>query len=174
MNYKGDAMKYLLWSMILLFSLSGCQNAQEKRAEHDAQVAQKAKAELLAELKLKEEEKQKKELEQQKNNKLSHMGITTDNGKLIIDTNKAKDFFKQMAIKMQAHAEKFSKDLEKGMIDDQNAGIEMNNTHIEIDLNKTKIFLNTWSKKIEEYTKEFDNITKDLDIKTQKDTNATN
>ena len=167
-------MKHLLWSMILLFSFSGCQNAQEKRAEHDAQVAQKAKTALLAELKLKEEEKQKKELERQKNNKLAHMGITTDNGKLIIDTNKTKDFFKQMAIKMQAHAEKFSKDLEKGMIDDQNAGIEMNETHIEIDLNKTKSFLDTWNKKIEEYVKEFDNITKDFDIKIQKDTNATN
>lgn len=165
-------MKQILIAMILLFSLSGCQDAKEKQAQHDAQVAQKAKEELLAELK---EEARKKELEAKKNSKLSKIGITTEDGKIIIDTNKTKDFFKEMATKMEDKMERLSKDLEKGIIKDKNAGIEVDEAHIHIDLNKTKIFLDTWGKKMQEFVKEFEDIAKEFadQNKTIKDTNAT-
>ena len=165
--------KKLLITTAILLSFSGCQNAKENQAEHDAKVAAQAKAELHAELKKEQEEKaRQKEEALAKNNKLAHMGITTDNGKLIIDTNKTKDFFQQMAANIKVHADKFAKDMEKGVIDDKEAGIEVNETHINIDLNKTKSFLDTWSKTIEGYAKEFDKMTKELDKELEKDPHA--
>jgi len=167
--------KRLLTTIAILLTFSGCQNAKENQAEHDAKVAAQAKAELRAELKKEQEEKDRQHEEQMRqNNKLAHMGITTDNGKLIIDTNKTKDFFQQMAANIKVHADKFAKDMEKGTIDDKEAGIEVNETHINIDLNKTKSFLDTWSKTIEGYAKEFDKMTKEIDKTLEKDPNATN
>jgi Tfp pilus assembly protein PilV len=156
-------MKQLLIILVLLFSFSGCQDAKEEQAQHDAQVAQQAKAELLAELKAKEESLKKEELELKKSNKLSKIGITTENGKIIIDTNKTKSFFKNIATKMKNKMEKLSKDIENGMIKDQNAGIEVDDTHINIDLNKTKSFLENFGKKMQEFVKEFDTIAEEID-----------
>jgi len=167
--------KKLLISIVLLLSFSGCQNAKENQAEHDAKVAAQAKEELRAELKKEQEEKARQhEEELAKNNKLAHIGITTDDGKVIIDTNKTKDFFRQMATNIKVHADKFAKDMEKGIIDDKEAGIEVNETHINIDLNKTKSFLDSWSKTIEGYAKEFEEMTKDIDKELEKDPHATN
>lgn len=163
--------KKILMTSLVLLSLSGCQNAKENQAEHDAKIAAQAKAELRAEL---EEERRQKEAELQKNNKLGHMGISTDDGKLIIDTHKTKDFLQQMAEKMKDHADKFSKDFEKGVIDDKEAGIEMNQTHINIDLNKTKSFLENWEKTLEGYAKEFNKMTQEYSKELKKDTNAAN
>ena len=148
----------------LLFTLSGCNNAQENQAEHDAKVAAQAKAELRAELKHEEIEKAKlHELELQKNNKLAHMGITTTNGKLIIDTNKTKSFFQQMAASLKVKADKFAKDMQEGTIDDKEAGIEVTKSHINIDLNKTKGYLDKWGKVFESYAKEFQKMTEEID-----------
>ncbi|HIP19050.1 MAG TPA: hypothetical protein EYG78_06930 [Sulfurovum sp.] len=163
--------KKILMTSLVLLSLSGCQNAKENQAEHDAKIAAQAKAELRAEL---EEARRQKEAELQKNNKLGHMGISTDDGKLIIDTHKTKDFLQQMAEKMKDHADKFSKDFEKGVIDDKEAGIEMNQTHINIDLNKTKSFLENWEKTLEGYAKEFNKMTQEYSKELKKDTNAAN
>lgn len=163
--------KKILMTSLVLLSLSGCQNAKENQAEHDAKIAAQAKAELRAEL---EEARRQKEAELQKNNKLGHMGISTDDGKLIIDTHKTKDFLQQMAEKMKDHADKFSKDFEKGVIDDKEAGIEMNQTHINIDLNKTKSFLENWEKTLEGYAKEFNKMTQEYSKELKKDTNASN
>ena len=150
----------LLITLTILLALSGCQDAKENQASHDAKIAEQAKAELRAELKKEQEEKV---LETQKNNKYAHIGITTEDGKVIIDTDKTKSYFQQMANQLKAHADKFAKDFEKGVIDDKEAGIEVNATHINIDLNKTKSFLDTWSKTIEGYAKEFKQMTETLD-----------
>ena len=155
--------KTTLVALALLFSLTACQNAQENQAEHDAKIAAQAKAELRAELKAEQEAKAKKhEIEVQQNNKLAHMGITTDNGKLIIDTNKTKSFFQQMAENFKVRADKFAKDFKEGNINDPQAGIEVTKTHVNIDLNKTKSFLDNWGKLIDSYVKEFDTLSKDI------------
>jgi len=167
--------KHTLFVMILLLSLSGCQDKKEEQAQHDAKVAQEARAQLLKEQKAEEEAKKKQE-ELEKNNKFSKIGITTEDGKIIIDTNKTKVFFKDLAHEMKTKMDKMSKDLEKGIVKNKEAGIEMNETHINIDLNKTKSFLDTWGKKMQGFVKEFDEIAKEFDAqnKTEKDINATN
>ena len=153
-----------LISLTILLALSGCQDAKENQATHDAKIAAEAKAELRAELKKEQEEKaRQKELEIQKNNTYAHIGFSTEDGKVIIDTEKTKSYFKQMAAQLKAHADKFSEDFEKGVINEEEAGIEVNATHINIDLNKTKSFLDAWTKTIKGYAKEFETMTKEID-----------
>jgi len=165
-------MKQILIAMILLLSFSGCQDTKEDQAQHDAKIAKEARAQLLKE---QAEAKQKRE-ELEKNNKYSKIGITKEDGKVIIDTNKTKSYFKDLAHQMKTKMDKMSKDLEKGIVKNEEAGIEMDETHINIDLNKTKTFLDTWGKKMQGFVKEFDEIAKEFNgqNKTTKDTNATN
>ncbi len=152
-------MKHILLTIFLLFSLSGCQDKKEDQAQHDAKIAQEARAQLLKE---QAEAKQKQE-ELEKNNKYSKIGITKEDGKIIIDTNKTKSYFKDIAHQMKTKMDKISKDLKKGIVKNEEAGIEMDETHINIDLNKTKTFLDIWGKKMQGFVKEFDELAKEFD-----------
>jgi len=147
-------MKIFLSSLVFLLVFAGCQSNTQKQAQHDAQVAKQARAELLAELKAKEE----RQLPDINQSKLSQFGITTIDGKIIIDTNKTKYFFKTMASKMKNKMETFSKNIDKGIIHEEKAGIEVEETYIHIDINKTKSFLENFTQKMQGFAKEFDTI----------------
>jgi len=57
-------MKQILIAMILVLSFSGCQDKKEEQTQHDAKIAQEARAELLkeqAEAKKKQEELESRE-----------------------------------------------------------------------------------------------------------------
>ncbi len=153
-------MRHLFLALLLLLTFNGCQDKEQQQKEqtkHDAQIAQQAKTELLAEL---EKEKQAQE---EKNNKFSHMGVKMEQGTITIDTNKTKDFLKDLGKRMHIQMKQVSDDLQKGIIDAQGAGVKVNNGNINIDLNKTQTLLDEWSKKIEGYVKEFDEIAKEIE-----------
>ena len=164
--------KSALVVIMLILSLSGCQDKKEDQAQHDAKIAQEARAQLIKE----QEEAKKKQEALEKNDKFSKIGIASKNGKITIDTNKTKSYFKDLAHQMKTKMDKMSKDLEKGIVKNEEAGIEMDETHINIDLNKTKTFLDTWGKKMQGFVKEFDDIAKEFKTQDQttKDTNAAN
>jgi flagellar motor protein MotB len=157
-------MKQLMTAIIVLFLLSGCNQKQEDQAAHDAKVAQQAREELLKELKAKEEARRKAQQEAQKRDRLSQVGIEKmPDGKIVIDVNRTKSFFQQLAARIKHKTDKLAKDMERGIIEEKEAGIEINETHIEIDLNKTESFLEKWSRKMEEFAQEFDKIANQLD-----------
>ncbi len=160
-------MRYLLISLILLLSFTGCED-KEQQAKHDAKIAQQARAELLAELEA------KKDLQDKNTSKLNNMGINVDDGTITIDTNKTKDFFRDLNKKMGEQMKKLSDDLEKGVVERKEAGIEINEQHIHIDLNKTQDLLIDWGKKIQVFVQEFDEIAKTLEINSTNTTNTTN
>jgi hypothetical protein len=165
-------MKHTLLSLLILFSLSGCQDKKEDQTQHDAKIAQEARDQLLKE----QSEAKKKQEAEEKNSNLSKIGIASKDGKIIIDTNKTKSYFKDLAHQMKTKMDKMSKDLEKGIIKNKEAGIDMDETHINIDLNKTKHFLDTWGIKMQEYVQGFDEVAKEFDTQnnTVKDTDAAN
>lgn len=150
-------LRHLLISLILLLSVTGCED-QEQQAAHDARIAQQARAELLAELQA------KKDLTEDNASKLHKMGITMEDGTIIIDTNKTKDFFREMNQKMGVQMKKLSDDMEKGVVETKEAGIEINEQYIHIDLNKTQDLLTEWGKRIELFVHEFDEMAKTLEI----------
>ena len=160
-------MRHLLLSLLLLLTLSGCQDKEQQQkvqAEHDAQIVQQARTELLDEL------EKGKQAQQAKNNRFSHIGVKMDQGTITIDTNKTKDFLKDLGRRMSVQMKQVSDDLQKGIIDAQEAGVQVNNGNINIDLNKTQTLLDEWSKKIEGYVKEFDEIAKEIEDNRTKET----
>ncbi len=150
-------MRYLLISLILLLSFTGCED-KEQQAKHDAKIAQQARETLLAEIKA------KKDLQDKNTSKLNNMGINMEDGTITIDTNKTKDFFRDLNKKMGEQMKKLSDDLEKGVVETKEAGIEINEQHIHIDLNKTQDLLIDWGKKIQVFVQEFDEMAKTLEI----------
>jgi len=143
-------------SLLSLFLLSACQESQK---EHDAQVAQQARERLLEELKAKEKAEQK----QEKKNRLAQLGIQqTANGKIIIDTNKTKSYFYTLKQQITSKIVTMHQAIEKGELQEQEAGIEVNQSHINVDLNKTKSFLDNLGKKMQGYVKDFESIVQEL------------
>jgi hypothetical protein len=114
--------------------------------------------------------------ELEEKSKYSQIGITSKEGKIIIDTNKTKEYFRGLAHQVKTKMDKMSKDLERGIIKNEEAGIEMDETHINIDLNKTKTFLESWGKKMQGFVREFDEVAKEINgqNKTIKDADAAN
>lgn len=152
-------MRHLLIMLMLLFAFTGCEDREQlakDQAAHDAKIAQQARAELLAEL---EAEK----VQEKNETKLTQMGVHMDDGIITIDTNKTKDFFRDLNEKMAVQIKKFSDDLEKGIIENKEAGVEMKEQHIHIDLNKTQNLLQDWGKKMQLFMQEFDDMTNSLD-----------
>jgi len=150
-------MRYLLISLLILLSLTGCED-KEAQAEHDAQVAQQARAHLLAEL-----EAQKAQ-EAQKKPEFNKMGINVDQETITIDMNKTKDFFNNFGKQMDMKMKKMAEDMEKGIIENKEAGVEINQQHIHIDLNKTRDFLINWGQQLQVFVEEFDKMAKTLEI----------
>ncbi|WP_309499751.1 hypothetical protein [Sulfurovum sp.] len=145
-------MRHLLIILILLLSFTGCEDKEQlakEQANHDAKIAQQARAELLAEL---EAEKDAKEKE---NTRLNDMGIRMDDGTITIDTNKTKEFIEDLNTKMTTQIKKFSEDMKKGIIDAEESGIEINEKHIYVDLNKTQNLFEDWAQKIQILVEEF-------------------
>ena len=164
-------MRYLFISLLILLSLTGCED-KAQQAKHDAQVAQQAKAELLAELEAKKlQAALQTERLKEENTKLNKMGIAVDNGTITIDTNKTKDFFNDLGAKMDIQMKKISADLEKGILETKEAGLEINEQHIHIDLNKTNELLLDWGKKIQVFVQDFDEASKIIETNS---TNTTN
>jgi hypothetical protein len=150
-------MRYLIVSLIVLFFFTACED-KEKQAQHDAKIAQQARAELLAELEAKKAEEAKK------STKFNKIGINVDDGTITIDTNKTKDFFNNLGKKMDMQMKKMAADMEKGMIENEEAGIEINEQHIHIDLNKTRDLLLNWGEQIQVFVQEFDKMAETLEI----------
>lgn len=160
-------MKPFMLTITLLLFFVSCQNAQEKQTEHDAMIAKQARQQLMAELKAKEEAKQKALKAEEDNTTLSKIGITTSDGKITIDTNKTKAFFQDITKDISKKIKKVTDDLQEGMIKDKNAGIEIGENHINIDLNKTKSFLDSWGKKMQSVVQEFDEMAKEINETTK-------
>jgi len=178
-------MRYILISLILLLSFTGCQEKEQQSsqtpAKHDDKTAAETRAEVLAEFEaekkaqlaqvkateakikaLKVPPTTKAQTEKEKD-KLSKMGVEMDNDVITIDTNKTKTFLKDLSKRMENQMEKISHDLDKGIIEAKEAGVDINNGQINIDLNKTQDLFESWGKKIQVFANEFDDVAKSLD-----------
>ena len=152
-------MRYIFISFFMLLFFSGCED-KEAQAKHDAQIAQQAREELLAELEAKEAQEEKETA------KFNKMGFNVNNGTITIDTNKTKEFLNAVGKKMDMQMKKMAADMEKGIIETKEAGIEVNEQHIHIDLNKTRNLLLEWGTQIQMFVQEFDKMAETLDTNT--------
>lgn len=109
---------------------------------------------LLREKSCQEEKAKCIAIQHNKNKKLSPVGIAIEKNRITIDTNKTKDFFQQISKNLEAKMEKLSQELEKGIVDEKEAGVHIDESHINIDFNKTKDFLETWGKQLQSLVNE--------------------
>jgi len=172
-------MKHILIATVILAILSGCESKEDIERENAAKIykeqqQQKIKEAQLAEKRAKEAQAvaEQKAREEANASTLSKVGISMDDGKLIIDTNKAKDFFTQLADGFQETSKKIDKELKEGNLTATKAmGIEVSNEKLTIDINETKSFFESWGEKMESFSKEIDKLT---EVINSKDDNLSN
>ena len=170
---KRIPMRHLLIMLTLLLSFAGCEDREQlakEQAAHDAKIAQQARTELLAELEVEKARKQK-ESKERNETKLNKIGVHMDDGIITIDTNKTKEFFKDLNQKMAVQIKKISDDLEKGVIETKEAGVEVNEQQIHIDLNQTQNLLQDWGKKMQIFIQEFAEVAQTLETNESNTTN---
>ena len=155
LNFK--IQKYLI-SLIILISLFGCQSEEEiKKAQEAERYKQEQILKLKEELRVEKEKrvaeaKERERLEKERNSStLYQMGLSKDNGKIIFDTNKAKNFFTTLGDNLKKASQEI---IEENSSSTNKMGVEIKEHNISIDFNKTKVFLEQWSNKIISFTKE--------------------
>jgi|LGOV01.1.fsa_nt_gb multidrug efflux pump subunit AcrA (membrane-fusion protein) len=173
-------MKKILYALIsaslVIGLMAGCESKEEKEQAKQAELfkqeqvqkaEQVAAAEALAEQKAAQRAAEEVKLakERAKNpSMMNKMGVTMEEGKLVIDTNKAKEFFWTL----QKNLDGIDKELQKGNLTAMKpAGIEVTQDKVSIDLNKTQSFFDGWGKQMEVFAREFDKMTKMLHNDTQ-------
>jgi len=83
------------------------------------------------------------------------LGITVDDGKIIIDTRQTKRFLHGIGKKMKKSFDKIEATLQKEKIDSPDeTGIIITDTKMQIDLNKTRNFMEKWIRSIESVVNE--------------------
>jgi hypothetical protein len=91
------------------------------------------------------------------------MGVSMQDGKLIIDTHKAKDFFWSFQKKLDNTSKELDRELREGNLTvTVPMGVEIRKEKVSIDLNKTRSFFGGWGEKMEAFAKEFDKMTRAL------------
>lgn len=181
-------MKQILLSLMLIVLIAGCESREEKK---HAQQIEQFKQEQLAQVSgktVKEADKNEtapaerarpkveksqsvpvKETEQNTTGKteepsvLNKMGMSMEDGKLIIDTNRAKEFFWQLQQRLDNTSREIDREIREGNLSiTVPAGVEIQKERVTIDLNKTRRFFESWGGKMEDFAREFDKMTKSL------------
>jgi len=155
LNFK---IQQYIMSLIILISMLGCQSEEEiKKAQEAEKYKQEQIIKLKRELKLEKEKriaeaKERERLEKDRNSStLYQMGLSRDNGKIIFDTDKAKNFLTTLGDNLKKASQEI---IEENSSSTNKMGVDIEEHNISIDFNKTKVFLKQWSSKISSFTKE--------------------
>ncbi len=175
---------YTWISVALIIGLmAGCESKEEKEQAKQAElfkqeqiqkVAQKAeleRKEAKAEKKAADERARLAAIQAENPSAMNKIGISMQDGKLIIDTNKAKEFFTIFEKKIEDTSKRINREIREGNLTFSiPAGVEVTNKKVSIDINKTKSFFNSWGERMADFAKEFDTMTKALHTDTQGET----
>ncbi len=168
---------YACLTVVLIAGLmTGCESKEEKeqaieaerfkqeqvqKAEHEAAVKVLADKKAAEDARLAEERAKNPSM-------INNMGVSMDDGKLIIDTNKAKEFFVGLQEKLDNTSKEIDREMREGNLTITiPAGLEVTNETISIDINKSKSFFDSWGERMADFAKEFDTMTEILHSNTQ-------
>jgi hypothetical protein len=166
--------------------MAGCESKQEKeqaieaelfkqeqiqKAEVEAKVRDVAKKKALAEAeaqhlaqpKAKQKEANVAEEKADGPSLMNKMGVTMQDGKIIIDTNKTVAFFSVFQEKLDNTSRELDRELREGNLTiTVPMGVEVTSEKVSIDLNKSKSFFDRWGEMMVGFAKEFDKMTQIL------------
>ncbi len=143
-------MRVLAVVFLAILILVGCQDAKQKEQTRVKEIQK-----LKLELKSKDEQitalkKSILLLEGDTNTTLSRLGFHMSGEKIIIDTNKTKNYLKELNKRFKKRVTKLSREIKDGVVNEKDVGLEANSTTIKIDLKKTKNTLEKFKVKFEE------------------------
>ena len=167
---------------LLIGFMTGCESKEEKEQVKQAELFKEEQIQKAAQ-KVEEDKKVAKVAKEAVTEKarlaaiqaenpsaMNKMGVSMEEGKLTIDTNKAKEFFTIFKKKLDDTSEQIDKEIREGNLTlTIPVGIEVTNRKVSIDINKTKSFLDSWGERMTDFAKEFDTMTKTLHNDTQGD-----
>jgi hypothetical protein len=88
---------------------------------------------------------------------LKLLGISIDDGKIELDTNKTKSFFQELQNKVESKSKEVQEGIESGKLDlSESVGLKVEDEKIELDLNKTKSLLETIAQKAQSFIEGID------------------
>ncbi|GEM_PF-6147982 len=139
----------------------GCKSS----AEHDAKVAQEARAELIAEIEANRTQTQKQTI-------WENAGITKKNQTITIDLNRTKNFIQDTTAVIAMEAIEITQEIKTA----QEKAIHVTKDTIQVDLNQTKSLFDSLQQKVDALKEQLEVIMEDLEdntTSTQKDINDT-
>ena len=166
-------MRQIVVVFAILVIIFGCESKEEQAEAKQAQLYKESQQKQLKEIQLAQEKKVAQEalakqqaIEEANKSTLTKLGITMDEGKLVIDTNQAKDFFAKLSHNFTTTSQKIDKELKEGnLTTTKDMGVEMSNDSLTLDFNKTKDFFERWGKKIEQFSQEIELFEEAIDDK---------
>jgi len=87
---------------------------------------------------------------------LQRMGIDVESGRIIIDTNRTRHYFKALERQLKAGMHAGMEKVKEHAASVDDIGIHVSKEKVEIDLNKTKHFLKIWGESMKILGKELD------------------
>jgi len=173
-------------SCLVVLAMAGCESKQEKEQVKQAELfkqeqvqkaATEAKAKVVAQksaereaaakaLTQKRAREEQERLAAEKANEpsvMEKMGVTMQDGKITIDTNKTVEFFSIFQEKLDNTTRELDRELSEGNLTmTVPVGVEVTSEKVSIDLNKSKSFFDSWGEKMLGFAKEFDKMTQML------------
>jgi len=175
-------MKRIAAFVLLLILIAGCESKEERE---QLQKAEQFKQEELKKVSVASETAEKAapspeklpskkstlpqsadrsgrstESETNDSSTLKRMGVSMEDGRLIIDTHKTRAFFDSFRKRLDNGSKRFDRELKEGNLTvTVPVGVEVKRESLSIDLNKTRSFFDGWGQKIEAFEKEFAGMT---------------
>ena len=149
----------LLTVLLSLFVFTGCEdnNRQEYETKNKPHISQALKEKITkpsADIQVKKRDVTTAE----------SLGISVDDGKIIIDTKQTRDFFHGIGQKLKKGMNNIKEDLKKKEVGSSSeTGIVVTKTSMHIDLNRTKNFIEKWIKSMESVIQEVDRTMSDIE-----------
>ena len=149
----------LLTVLLSLFVFTGCEdnNRQEYETKNKPHISQALKEKITkpsADIQVKKRDVTTAE----------SLGISVDDGKIIIDTKQTRDFFHGIGQKLKKGMNNIKEDLKKKEVGSSSeTGIVVTKTSMHIDLNKTKNFMEKWIKSMESVVQEVNRTMSDIE-----------
>jgi len=151
--------------LLSLFVFTGCEdnNRQEDETKNKPHISQALKEKITkpsADIQVKKRDVTTAE----------SLGISVDDGKIIIDTKQTRDFFHGIGQKLKKGMNNIKVNLKKKEASSSSeTGIVVTKTSMHIDLNKTKNFMEKWIKSMESVVQEVDRTMSDIEKSLPKD-----
>jgi len=158
-------LRYFYVLFATLFLLSCGESNEDKEAQKTVERLKEEVEKAAVETQEKIEETVKEATQEKKDDSfMDKIGFSSKDGTISLDTNKAKDYIKEVGDDIKDKSKELSIDIkEKTLTVTKDLGIEMNKEgSLKVDTNKTKSFMKEIGDKVEKIAGDVDKFARDV------------